>query len=354
MNKSLLQKILAPMITIVILLFMVAWLAGSFNDKVQPGLNKVSTYYSSDNDYTVVTEVTPILEPVAANIAAKQATIISSRLLARIEKINVRAGELVKKGDILVELEKKDLKSLVSQASEKMNAVQARTIEVKRNLDRANDLFTQKLIAAFELDKAKADHQSIEAELIASKQVLKQAQTTLAYATLISPINGRIVDRFAEPGNTAQPGNKLLSLYNPLSLRVEAQVREELALTLIQGQIIQVELPSMNKTVKAEIAEIVPAANIGTRSFLVKASIDLNNDLLPGMYGRMMLPAGNENVLYVPKNKLARIGQLNFIWLNIEGKLQRRFVRLGKQYKDKVAVISGLKEGDIIANVQTK
>lgn len=354
-KKSILQKVLKPIIALSILLIMVAWLAGYFDNKVSPMLNtqpniSLSTLVFNENDiYTVIASNENVLEPIAASVEAKQATKISSRILARINTINVRSGDKVKKGDVLIQLEQSDLQSHVLQAKQSIVAMQARFDEAKQNFARANALFTKQLISTFDLDKSRADYQNVLADLTAAQQQLTQIETTLSYATLTAPIDGLIVDRFAEPGDTAQTGVKLLSLYNPLSLRVEAHVREQLAMTLKQGQKITIELPSINKAVTGEIEEIVPAANTGSRSFLVKACITNNEHLLPGMYARILIPSGEQLKLNIPTNKVAHIGQLDFVWIKKDNKAQRRFVRLGKtQPNDLVSVISGLKEGDEI------
>ncbi|HCH70911.1 MAG TPA: efflux RND transporter periplasmic adaptor subunit [Colwellia sp.] len=353
-DKSTVQKTLIPVVALTVLLLMVAWLAGSFDEKTSPALNDKAnnqiraSIIDQNNSYTVVASNEAIFEPIAASLEAKQATIISARILARIEQINGRSGNLVKKGDLLIQLEQNDLQSEVLQAKQNVNAMQARYTESKQNLDRAVELFKTKLVSEFELDKNSTNYQTIQAELTAAKQGLSQAQTTLSYATLIAPIDGRIVDRFAEPGDTAQPGIKLLSLYNPLSLRVEAHVREQLALTLTNGQKIEIELPSVNKIITGEIEEIVPAANTGSRSFLVKARMTYHENLLPGMYARMLIPAGEQTMLTIPANSVAHVGQLDFVWLNVNGEIQRRFVRLGKEKHGMVTVISGLIAGDEI------
>ncbi len=354
-NKSTAQKILVPVVAVTILLLMVAWLAGSFDEKVSPALNeninKSQNMAGIDktSNYTIIASTDAIFEPVAASVEAKQATIISSRILARIDNIKVRAGDKVEKGDLLIQLEQGDLNSQVLQAKQNIKAMQARHTEAKQNFERSVELFKKQLVSEFDLDKNRADFQSIVAELTAAEQVLSQAKTTLSYATLKAPINGLIVDRFAEPGDTAQAGAKLLSLYNPLSLRVEAQVRERLALTLTHGQSIKIELPSVNKTIIGEIEEIVPAANTGSRSFLIKARINYHENLLPGMYARMLIPAGEQVKFNIPMDKVAHVGQLDFVWLNVNGEIQRRFVRLGKvKPNNMVAVVSGLKAGDEI------
>ena len=352
-NKSTAQKILIPVIALTILLLMVAWLAGSFDEKVSPVLNKDSNKSSNtsaldrDNTYKIIASTDAIFEPVAASVEAKQATIISSRILARIDTILVRAGDKVEKGDLLIQLEQTDLQSQVLQAKQNIIALQARHKEAKQNFERSVQLFKKQLVSEFNLDKTRADFQSIVAELTAAKQALSQVETTMSYATLTAPINGLIVDRFAEPGDTAQAGAKLLSLYNPLSLRVEANVRERLALTLTHGQKIEIELPSVSKILVGEVEEIVPAANTGSRSFLIKARITYNESLLPGMYARMLIPAGEQVKFNIPVDKVAHVGQLDFVWLNVNGEVQRRFVRLGKtQPNSMVTVISGLKDGD--------
>ena len=349
-DKSNIQKIFIPVLALTILLVMVAWLAGVFDEKVSPTINneKNSSTIDRHSTYTLVPKNIPFFEPVSASIVAKQATIISSRVLARIEHITVRSSDMVKKGDLLVQLEQSDLQSQMLQAQQNINAMQARFKEAQQNLERSIKLFKEKLISEFELDKNRAIYHTLQAELTATKQALAQAKTTLSYAQLIAPISGRIVDRFAEPGDTAQPGVKLLSLYNPLSLRVEAQVREQLALTLINGQTIEVELPNINRTIIGKIEEIVPAANTASRSFLVKVHIDYHESLLPGMYARVLIPAGNKTALTIPTNSISHVGQLDFVWLNIDGEAQRRFVRLGKEKSGMVTVVSGLTSGDEI------
>jgi len=347
-TKTSAQKIIIPILAITILLLMVAWLAGSFDEKVAPSINEKSNNikFDSSKSFTLIASQKAIFEPVAASVEAKQATIISSRILARIDKIDIRAGDIVKKGDILIQLEQRDLQSQVIQAKQNINAIKARHKEAKQNYNRSIKLFKKQLIPEFKLDRDRANYQSIVAELTATEQAYAQAKTTLSYATLTAPINGKVVDRFAEPGDTAQPGNKLLSLYNPLSLRVEAQVREQLALTLKQGQPINIELPSVGKVITGEIEEIVPAANTGSRSFLIKARIKYHENLLPGMYARMIIPAGEATQLNIPLSKVYHVGQLDFVWLNVNGDIQRRFVRLGKQQGDMVTVISGLQVDD--------
>jgi membrane fusion protein (multidrug efflux system) len=113
-------------------------------------------------------------------------------------------------------------------------------------------------------------------EVVVAKQRKQAAQTALEYSVITSPISGVVVERSAEPGNMPTPGQLLLSLYDPLTLQIEADVHESLATHLETGRKITVKIDSIGKNIDATIVEIVPAADPNARSFLVKAGIEFN------------------------------------------------------------------------------
>lgn len=351
MNK-LAKQILSVSVAILVLLVAIAWMAGFFNNKVKPGLYPVVPV--SDIEVITLTMSTDlIIEPVPAAVAAKQTTLISSRLIARITAIHARAGDNVDEGQLLVELEKKDLVARASQAQEQINSIQARMVEAAANLERAKKLKEDGSIAVSDFDKIRASHDSLTADLSSAHLALQEAQTGVSYTEIRAPIAGRVVDRFAEPGNTATPGATLLSLYNPLALRVEAHVREQLALTLELGQQVSVNIPSLNKNLKGEIEELVPAASPGSRSFLVKVRVQAVNNLLPGMYARLLLPSGEQQRIIIPNAYLATAGQINVTWVLSDGVPQQRFVKVGRvdTEKQQTEIISGLSPGEQIIPV---
>ena len=345
-----LKKWLLPAVSIVALLLMIAWMAGTFRTKVAPGLLSAGPNMTlPDEAFTVEPVEIATTEPVPATIGARQATTISSRIIARITRILVRAGETVTQGQLLLELERSDLESRLSQSKQRVLAVTARLTEAQLSLERAESLQSQGLVAGATLDEARASHDSLQAELASAQKAAEEAEVAISYTEIRSPIDGRVVDRFAEPGDTASPGERLLSLYNPLSLRIEAAVSESLAIPLRLGQDLQVEIPVLNRTMPAQIEELVPAADPGSRSFLVKARIGFQDDLMPGMYARLLIPAGNETLLLIPPGLTADFGQLDMVWVYRDGQTERRFVRIGRPFgPDRVEVISGLEAGEIL------
>ncbi|MFA7554667.1 MAG: efflux RND transporter periplasmic adaptor subunit [Spongiibacteraceae bacterium] len=349
--KSILLKFFTPIITILALLLIIAWMAGVFTDKMSPGLAPL-TASNHAGGIAVIKREQPIFESVPASIEAKQATLISSRILSQIKKVHVRAGDMVEQGQPLIDLEKTDLQSRVSQAEARAQSVTARLTEAKQSLTRATELTKKRLLAQADLDQAQANYDSLIADLSNAKQALIEANTALSFARVTAPINGRVIDRFAEPGDIAQPGVPLLSLYNPQSLRVEANVREKLALSLEVGQSLQVTIPALETSIPSVIEEIVPAGNAGSRSFLVKTRLEQSQGLLPGVYANLHIPAGIQPLLLIPAARVAQIGQLDIVWVAHQDYVERRMIRTGKTYQNgMIEVISGLIENEHIIEI---
>ena len=349
---SALKKWLIPLAAIGSLLLIIAWMAGSFRTKIEPGLQALENH-SSDDLYSVVRTDVLITEPVPANIGARQATTISSRILSRITSFNVRAGDTVSQGQLLLVLESSDLESRLDQSKEQVRAAEARLVEARQSLERAEQLQQQKLVADAVLDEARSRHSTLQAELANALEVVKEAEIAITYSQIRSPIDGRVVERFAEPGDTAAPGDKLLALYNPLSLRIEAAVREGLALSLVLEQILEVEIPSLQRTLPAQVEELVPAADPGSRSIMVKARIEHDSQLLPGMYARLLVPANRESLILIPVDRVSQYGQLDVVWVQNDDHIDRRFIRRGRELQGgMLEVISGLEEGELLAPPQ--
>ncbi|WP_207061540.1 efflux RND transporter periplasmic adaptor subunit [Motiliproteus sp. SC1-56] len=348
MSKA--RKLVLPLLAVVGLLLIVAYLAGLFSERLAPGLNAPRAVPTGDQ--VPVRAVTRTrIEAVPAGVQAKQASVISSRLLATIEAVHVRAGDTVRTGQLLVELDQRDLKSRLAQSEEQVRAAQARLQQARASRERIEGLYQRKLVAQADLDRARAEFNSLTAELASARQRVKEAQAALSYTRIESPIDGRVVDRLAEPGDTASPGQALLSIYNPGTLRIEARVREERALALEPQQTLRVSVPSLQISLNATLEELVPSADPGSRSFLVKARIDQDERLLPGLYAELEVPAGEETLLLIPQERVAQVGQLNLVWVSTPAGPERRFVRLGGEVDGQWIVVSGLQAGEALLPV---
>ena len=348
MNTAAIKKIVLPILAGLTLVLIIAWMAGMFTSKVAPGIIHLPPAKVQDTLEVLIRPITQI-ESVPAGIRARETTLIASRIMARIEKIYVRAADRVEKGQALISLENSALKIQIAQARARVSSIQALLDESQTSLQRMQNLKKQGLASSSDLDRAQANFSRLSSDLQAANQAEKEALTTLSYSDIVSPIDGRIVERSAEPGNIASPGQPLLSLYNPLSLLVEADVRESLAVTLQLGQQVTVKLDALNKSVDGIISELVPAADPNARSFLVKADIQFDPALLPGMFARMEIEQGQAEKILIPAAYVHNYGQLDMVWVLFNQQLSRRFVRVGERLDDNIEIVSGLEPGEMLA-----
>jgi RND family efflux transporter MFP subunit len=351
MKSATLRKVIAPIGAIVVLTVSIAWMAGLFSDKVAPHDVAANASNSASLESTWQVKLSQIskMESAPASLKARETTLISSRILARIEKINVRAGDQVTQGMPLIVLENSSLMSQVAQSKSRLSSLQGSLNEAKNALARVQNLKQQGLASNADLDQAQAIFTRLNGEVETAVQGQKEAEAALGYSNIVAPISGRIVDRKAEPGNMAVPGQPLLALYNPMTLLIEANVRETVAIKLSLGQQLSVYIDSLDMRIPATISELVPAADPNAHSFIVKADIQFNENLRPGMFARLQIPLSDEQVILVPHAWIESFGQLDRVWVVNDNQLTRRFVRLGEIVGDKVEVVSGLVPGEIIS-----
>ncbi len=349
------KQVIRNTVTIVIAVFVVvgamAWLSGWFRtDKIQPGsvsAAETTSRPSATAPSALVQKVSRTrFGPVVGSLQAEVRTTISSRLVANILEMRVNAGDRVKKGDVLVLLDDAAPKSRVAQAREALRAAQASEDLAQLEVSRLTPLAAQNAASTNELDEWKSKLNMAKADVARSNEAIREAEAVLADAKIVSPIDGIVIDRQAEPGEQASPGRPLLTLYDPSRLRMEANVREGYLGRLSLGQKIDVTIETLNQHRPGTVTQIVPAADPTSRTFLVKVTLDDSSNLYPGMYARMNVPLDAHEQLEIPLRAVRRIGQLDLVDLIVNGQTQRRAVRLGQVADDHVEVLAGLSEGD--------
>jgi len=336
-----------PLLTILGLLVMIMWMAGAFDSKIEPGEITSSVSYTGES-FTISSGKMQQQEDVPATVRSKQTTNVAARILAPIRAIHVKAGDTVKKGDLLIELDNRNNSANVAQSRANISSIRANLSQAKSHYTRTKNLYSKESVTKAQLEQASASYNSLKAQLASAKQKLTSSQTTSSYSQIKAHFAARVIDRFAEPGDLASPGIKLLTLYDPSSLRIDANVRESVALTLKIGQQLETYIPALNQKITATIEEIVPAADPGARSFLIKAKVEHEGNLLPGMFARIRVPLGEKDQLLVPASYVKQMGQLDVVWVFENNRAMRRFIRIGERVGENVLVISGLEVGEKI------
>jgi RND family efflux transporter MFP subunit len=332
-----------------VVLAAVAWLSGSCGERVAPGELDVAAERVPAEAHTATVEAVdgPVTEQVSGTVASARQTTVSSKILARIASVAVGAGSVVSEGDLLIRLDARDLDAREREAAEGLRGARARLELARTELARIEKLVASDVASRQQLDRARSAFEVARADVQAAEQRSEEAGVARSYAEIRAPVTGRVVDRLAEPGDTAAPGVPLLRLYDPSALRLEAPVRETLAVRLDPGQPLSVHVEALDATFDGTIEEIVPFAEPGARTLLVKVRLPPHPDLVAGMFGRLEVPAGETRRLLVPRRAVSRTGQLEFATVvGPDGTLERRLVTTGPERDEAVEVLSGLRAGE--------
>lgn len=351
-ESSKVRRLLAPLAGVAALVLVVLWMSGVFTAKIQPGRVGLEARRPPVGASTAVVtlETIDVVEEAAGTVQAERRTVVSSRIVAAIRTVHVAAGQAVRRGDLLIELDDRELAARTEEAGRTVEAAAAERKRLIADFERARQLKAQTVISGSEFEAAESAFRVADATLERARRSLEGAEIALTYTRITSPVDGRVVDRLADPGDTATPGMPLLSLYDPSALRIEVPVRESLVQTLHVGDRLQVLLGGRREPIDGNIDEIVPQAEAGSRTFLVKVGLPKRDGLYTGMFGRLVIPAGERERVLVPRAAVQRIGQLELVEVvDASGTLSRRLVTTGRSVGDSSAeVLSGLRPGEVV------
>jgi RND family efflux transporter MFP subunit len=288
----------------------------------------------------------PLTETAIGTIRAVHETSIGSKLLARVLEVNLKAGQQVKAGDVLVRLDDTDLRAKFQQARAALSAAEAVHAQALADEKRYASLVESRAVSRQDYEKAATALRSNEAGLQRAQEAVKESQAMLDWATICSPINGTVIDKKVDVGDMVTPGQMLVTLFDPKRMQLVASVRESLTRQLQIGQDIGVEIEGLSKRCSGTVSEIVPEAQSSSRAFQVKVTGPCPTGIYSGMFGRILIPLQDEQILIIPRSAVRKIGQLELVEVVDNGKPARRAIRTGRILNANVEVLSGLREGE--------
>lgn len=344
------RKILIPIIAFLLILVMLLWLAGAFAPKIDYKHIKVSEGQPYTGATARVSLISvPLTETASGTVQAVHETTITSKLTARVMGVYVKAGESVKKEQLLINLDDSELQSKLQQAKAQVALSETAQKQAMSDYERYSKLYKTNATSRQDFENTQTRLKTTEAEINKSKGMVGEIESLIRYANILSPIDGLIVDKEVDTGDTVLPGQVLLKLYDDKAMQLIANVRESLANRLTPGQDIGVKIDALDKICLGRVSEIVPEANSANRTFQVKVVGPCPPGIYSGMFGRIIIPLGKEEVLVIPKEAVIKAGQLELAAVVENGILSKRYIRTGRHFGDNIEVLSGLNEGDLIA-----
>ena len=280
-------------------------------------------------------------------INSRTRTTLSARVQGRVIYTGPEAGAVVEEGALLVRIDDRDLEARQETARSELDRSRAEEVRAKAQAARIERLFEGGAATAEQRERAEADRATAIAAVAMASERLREAEISLDYAVVRSPLEGVVIRRLVEKGDMALPGTPLYEIHDPEALRLEARVRESAINNIALGDRVSVYVEAANVNVSGTVAEIEPQANAVSRAFLVKIDLPASEGLFPGMYGKALLPTGEREALFVPRQAVRYVGQLATLLVEQNGRWVRRYVSVGQVDDSRIEILSGLSEGEV-------
>jgi RND family efflux transporter MFP subunit len=303
----------------------------------------------------------PVELRATGTVHARETAAISAQVMGRIEQVLVHAGDSVRAGQPLVVIDNSALRASAAQAEAAVAAAENQHAAAKSNsslaastLARYRQLQTEKSVSPQEMDEvagraeaAAAQLQALQAQVQAARDQARAARIMLGYARIVAPFNGVVTARMADPGTMAAPGVPLLQIDRAGALQLQVAVDESAIAIVHLGMKTPVSIDGVSTDLEGTVAEIVPAADPSSHSFLVKIDLPPSRPLRAGMYGSAQFPNGAHQAIMVPRSAVVARGSLECAYV-LDGQdiAQLRYVTLGAVHGSQVEVLSGIAGGE--------
>ena len=267
---------------------------------------------------------------------------VAARTMGTVLQVVAREGDFVKRGQVLAQLDERELASRRSAAQAGAQGATAGVAQATKAL----------AAAQANLEQVKAALRQAEAGSAQAESEAHAAESVASYTRVVAPFDGRVIRRTVEPGSLVSPGMLLFVVEDSSRYQLEATLPAEAVASVKKNAQAHVELDGLQqKSLSGKVAEIEAGAD--PASHTLKARIDLPKEagVQSGMFGRAFFSRGEKRALLVPGTALADRGQLRGVYVVGEGGLLRwRVVTVGRNTADVFEVLSGLNDGDVVVS----
>lgn len=305
---------------------------------------------------------TGTIEPVTSVTVGTQVSGIVSKLF-------VDYNSVVKKGQVIAELDKTNLMSQLNTAKTQLATAQSQLNYQTANYKRYKTLFEKGLVAADDFDNAKLSYTQAKEQVVSAKEEVQRAQTNLGYATITSPIDGMVLSKSVEEGQTVAASFSTPELFtiaqDLTNMQVVADVDEADIGNVKEGERVTFTVDAYpDDTFEGEVKQVRQEAtttnNVVTYEVVISApNADLK--LKPGLTANVTIyTAERKGVLSVPSKALRftpqkeTVGKMkivdvanakNKVW-TIEGNsIVAHKVNIGMTDGTNTQIVGGIAEG---------
>ena len=241
---------------------------------------------------------------LSGSVVSDNQKMLTSRYMGYVKKMAVSEGDIVKKGQLLYEIDSKEIESAerqvdlaISQArlALQMNKNQYNNVLV--NLSRHKRLYAKKMVSKYELENLQLAAKNLKDMVNIAQEQVKQAEAKKTevlnqynYLKITAPNDGVIVAKKLNEGEMAIPGMPAVVLTDLSRLKVVAELSETQLRYINIGKEVSIEIPSIGLATTGKITSLIPNSNPMTHKFKIKMEFDAKDrSVYPGMYTKIII-----------------------------------------------------------------
>lgn len=289
---------------------------------------------------------------VSGEVRPVNQAILRARSGGMVIQTNVREGQSVRAGDVLVRFESEDLYAAFKQREADRVGVRAEMVLAMQSLNRIEQLTAKSVASQEQLDKAESSVAALKARLDSLAAQVDVARTALREADVIAPFDGVVSTLSVHRGSRVAADTELLTIVDVSLMEARVLVSTRDVSRVAAGQAVELQIDGFKEQLfHGDVARISPVADDGSR--FVPAYVHVSNDggrLRGGMFvtGVILVPR-DQDAIVVPVASLRNDGMGDYVLKVVDRVLVRQPVTvLSKTDDDGMVHISGLIRGDTI------
>lgn len=300
----------------------------------------------------------PVEIQAVGNVQAYSAVSIRSQVAGRIVQVHFKEGQEVKAGDQLFSIDPRPFQAALNQAQANLQRDEAQMINGRLSFERTSNLLTSKIASQADYDAAFSAYQSAQSTVVADAAAVTNAQLSLDYTSITSPIEGRTGNLTIKEGNIVKATDDILVSVTQIHPIYVAFAVPEDNLPAIRHQSAQESMPvtayppgDTNNAAHGQLTFIDNSVDTNTGTILLKATFpNANTVLWPGQFVKTSLVLSNLTQAVVVPSQAVQTGQDGeFLFVVKDGDaVEARPVKAGITYDGVRVISSGLKPGETV------
>jgi RND family efflux transporter MFP subunit len=241
---------------------------------------------------------------LSGSVVSDNQKMMTSRYMGYIKKMAVSEGDIVKKGQLLYEIDSKDIEAAerqvdlaISQARLALQMNKNQLNNVLINLARHKRLYSKKMVSKYDLETLELAAKNLKDMVKIAQEQVNQAEAKkqevlnqYKYLRITAPNDGVIVAKRINEGEMAIPGMPAVVLTDLSRLKIVAEIAETQLPFIHLGKKVQIEIPSLALKTEGTISSIIPNSNPMTHKFKIKIEFEhKGKSVYPGMYAKIVI-----------------------------------------------------------------